>query len=73
MCYQAMGVFSSALSSGQLGPLVTEFGLSTDVASAAATGSVQRFAEALEEEMKSEDKEQEQEDDNDEEKKDENN
>lgn len=47
-------MFSSALSSGQLGPLVTEFGLSADVASAAATGSVERFAEALENELKGE-------------------
>lgn len=35
---QAMDVFSAALSSGQLGPLMSQFGLSTDVATAAATG-----------------------------------
>ena len=37
---QALGVFGSALSSGQLGPLMGQFGLSTDVATAAATGGV---------------------------------
>jgi hypothetical protein len=49
---QALGVFSSALSSGQLGPLMYQFGLSEMVATAAATGSVEKFAEALEEETK---------------------
>ena len=37
---QALGVFGSALSSGQLGPLMGQFGLSSDVATAAATGGV---------------------------------
>ena len=49
-----MGTFSSALSSGQLGPLMNEFGLQVDVANAAATGSTTRFAEALEKELKDE-------------------
>uniref|UniRef100_A0A1X7V801 Uncharacterized protein n=1 Tax=Amphimedon queenslandica TaxID=400682 RepID=A0A1X7V801_AMPQE len=49
---QAMSVFSSALSSGQLGPLVNEFGLNTGVSNAAATGNVEAFAEAMEKELK---------------------
>lgn len=52
-----MSVFSSALSSGQLGPLVTEFGLSSSVSTAAATGNMQTFAEAMENELKEENKE----------------
>lgn len=47
-----MSVFSSALSSGQLGPLVNEFGLDTGVSNAAATGNVEAFAEAMEKELK---------------------
>ena len=54
-----MGVFSSALSSGQLGPLVTEFGLSEDVATAAATGNVERFVQALEDDLKEKENEEE--------------
>ena len=34
-----MGVFSAALQSGQLGPLMAQFNLSQEVANAAATGS----------------------------------
>ena len=47
-----MGTFSSALGSGQLGPLVSEFGLGVEVANAAATGNTMTFAEAMENEMK---------------------
>ena len=47
-----MGTFSSALGSGQLGPLVSEFGLGVDVANAAATGNTMKFVEAMENEMK---------------------
>ena len=36
---QALGVFGSALQSGQLGPLMTQFGLGEQVAQAATTGS----------------------------------
>ena len=36
--HQAMGVFSSALQSGQLGPLMGQFGLGPGVAEAANTG-----------------------------------
>lgn len=35
---QALTSFSSALQSGQLGPLMTQFGLGEDVANAAAQG-----------------------------------
>lgn len=35
---QALSSFSSALQSGQLGPLMTQFGLGEDVANAAAQG-----------------------------------
>ena len=55
-----MSVFSSALSSGQLGPLVNEFGLNPSVSNAAATGNVEAFAEAMEKELK-ENKEKEEE------------
>ena len=37
---QALGVFGSALQSGQLGPLVSQFGMGQDVINAANTGSV---------------------------------
>ena len=36
--FQALSSFSSALQSGQLGPLMTQFGLGEDVANAAAQG-----------------------------------
>lgn len=35
---QALGLFGAALQSGQLGPLMTQFGLSDGVAQAASTG-----------------------------------
>lgn len=37
---------------------MTEFGLSTDVANAAATGSTTRFIEAMENELKEKDKQE---------------
>ncbi len=37
--HQAMGLFSSALQSGQLGPLMGQFGLGPGVTEAANTGS----------------------------------
>lgn len=36
---QALGVFGSALHSGQLGPLMSQFGMGQDVVNAANTGS----------------------------------
>ena len=37
---QALGVFGSALQSGQLGPLMSQFGMGQDVVNAANTGSM---------------------------------
>jgi hypothetical protein len=37
---QALGVFGSALQSGQLGPLISQFGMGQDVINAANTGSM---------------------------------
>ncbi|XP_063616557.1 proteasomal ubiquitin receptor ADRM1 isoform X2 [Cydia splendana] len=44
----AANQFSSALNSGQMGPVMTQFGLSPEVASAANTGDMQAFFRALE-------------------------
>jgi len=52
---QAVSMFSMALSSGQLGPLVREFGLGEDAAAAAAKGDMGAFVKALQKE-KEEDK-----------------
>ncbi len=40
---QALGTFNSALESGQLGPLMSQFGLSGEVVNAATTGSESDF------------------------------
>ena len=40
-------VFSMALSSGQLGPLIKEFGLGDEAAAAAAQGDMEAFVKAL--------------------------
>ncbi|CAF4794376.1 unnamed protein product [Pieris macdunnoughi] len=45
---QAANQFSSALSSGQMGPVISQFGLPSEVTSAANTGDVQAFFKALE-------------------------
>ncbi|RVE44741.1 hypothetical protein evm_010593 [Chilo suppressalis] len=45
---QAANQFSSALTSGQMGPVMTQFGLPAEVASAANTGDMQAFFKALE-------------------------
>ncbi|KAI5612362.1 proteasomal ubiquitin receptor ADRM1 isoform X1 [Silurus asotus] len=45
---QAMGMFSSALASGQLGPLMNQFGLPADAVEAANRGDVEAFAKAME-------------------------
>ncbi|KAL8584190.1 hypothetical protein ACOMHN_034876 [Nucella lapillus] len=52
---QALSSFSQALQSGQLGPLMTQFGLGEDVASAAAQGDMEAFVKALQEAMKKND------------------
>ncbi|XP_069358925.1 proteasomal ubiquitin receptor ADRM1 isoform X2 [Maniola hyperantus] len=44
----AANQFSSALTSGQMGPVVSQFGLPADVTAAANTGDMQAFFKALE-------------------------
>jgi len=44
---QAVSMFSMALSSGQLGPLIREFGLGDEAAAAAAQGNMEAFVKAL--------------------------
>ncbi|KAM3967649.1 regulatory particle non-ATPase 13 isoform 2-T2 [Aphomia sociella] len=44
----AANQFSSALTSGQMGPVMSQFGLSPEVVSAANTGDMQAFFKALE-------------------------
>ncbi|XP_037130464.1 proteasomal ubiquitin receptor ADRM1 isoform X1 [Syngnathus acus] len=51
---QAMSMFSSALASGQLGPLMNQFGLPTEAVDAANNGDLEAFAKAMETETKSE-------------------
>ncbi|XP_076874535.1 proteasomal ubiquitin receptor ADRM1-A-like [Brachyhypopomus gauderio] len=53
---QAMGLFSSALASGQLGPLMNQFGLPTEAVDAANRGDVEAFAKAMEGEKSQEEK-----------------
>jgi len=53
---QAVSMFSMALSSGQLGPLVREFGLGEEAATAAAKGDMGAFVKALQKEKEGEDK-----------------
>lgn len=49
---QALSSFSSALQSGQLGPLMSQFGLGEDVANAAAEGDLEAFVKAMQEQQK---------------------
>lgn len=49
---QALSSFSSALQSGQLGPLMTQFGLGEDVANAAAQGDLEAFVKAMQAQQK---------------------
>ncbi|GIX87301.1 proteasomal ubiquitin receptor ADRM1-A [Caerostris extrusa] len=44
---QALGMFSAALQSGQLGPLMQQFGMSSDVVTAANSGDMDAFVKAL--------------------------
>ncbi|KFM75421.1 Proteasomal ubiquitin receptor ADRM1, partial [Stegodyphus mimosarum] len=44
---QALGMFSAALQSGQLGPLMQQFGMSEDVVTAANSGDMDAFVRAL--------------------------
>ncbi|MBN3273637.1 ADRM1 protein, partial [Polyodon spathula] len=45
---QAMSMFSVALASGQLGPLMSQFGLPVEAIDAANKGDVEAFAKAME-------------------------
>lgn len=45
---QAASLFSTALSSGQLGPVISQFGLGSEVTSAASSGDMHAFLKALE-------------------------
>ena len=45
---QALSMFSSALQSGQLGPVVSQFQLSDEAVAAANTGDLEQFVKALE-------------------------
>ena len=44
---QSLSMFSMALSSGQLGPLIREFGLGDEAAAAATQGDMEAFVKAL--------------------------
>ncbi|XP_068997841.1 proteasomal ubiquitin receptor ADRM1 isoform X1 [Embiotoca jacksoni] len=44
---QSMSMFSSALASGQLGPLMSQFGLPAEAVDAANRGDVEAFAQAM--------------------------
>lgn len=45
---QALSMFSSALQSGQLGPVVSQFQLNSDAVAAACSGDLEQFVKALE-------------------------
>ncbi|OQR71247.1 proteasomal ubiquitin receptor ADRM1-like [Tropilaelaps mercedesae] len=49
---QAVALFAEALASGQMGPIMTQFGMSDDIAAAAATGNMDEFVKALEKDSK---------------------
>ncbi|XP_020328913.1 proteasomal ubiquitin receptor ADRM1 [Oncorhynchus nerka] len=59
---QAMSMFSSALASGQLGPLMNQFGLPSAAVDAANKGDVEAFAKAMEGTDKDKDKKDDDED-----------
>ncbi|KAI5635579.1 UCH-binding domain-containing protein [Phthorimaea operculella] len=44
----AANLFSSALTSGQMGPVISQFGLPAEVAAAASSGNMQAFLKAME-------------------------
>ncbi|XP_054752500.1 proteasomal ubiquitin receptor ADRM1-like [Lytechinus pictus] len=44
---QALGMFTAAFQSGQLGPLMTQFGLSSEATDAANKGDIEAFSKAL--------------------------
>ena len=45
---QALSMFSNALGSGQLGPVISQFKLNDDAVSAANSGDLEQFVKALE-------------------------
>lgn len=49
---QALSMFSSALQSGQLGPVVSQFQLNDEAVAAATTGDLEQFVKALEKNAK---------------------
>ena len=49
---QALSMFWSALQSGQTAPVVQQFGLGPEAVSAAASGNIEQFVDALESEAK---------------------
>uniref|UniRef100_A0ABI7WGQ5 Adhesion regulating molecule 1 n=1 Tax=Felis catus TaxID=9685 RepID=A0ABI7WGQ5_FELCA len=51
---QALGMFSAALASGQLGPLMCQFGLPAEAVEAANKGDVEAFAKAMQNSARSE-------------------
>lgn len=51
---QALSMFSNALQSGQLGPVVSQFQLNADAVAAANSGDLEQFVKALESANKSE-------------------
>lgn len=51
-CLQALSVFSAALQSGQLGPLVQQFGLGSEAVEAAQRGDMEGFITALQNQAK---------------------
>lgn len=50
---QALSMFWSALQSGQVGPVIRQFGLGPDAVNAAASGNIEEFVGAMESEAKS--------------------
>jgi len=55
---QAMGSFQAALQSGQLGPLMGQFGMPSEVSAAAAQGNVEAFVSAMEQDQNKDDEEE---------------
>lgn len=47
---QAMTLFSNAIASGQLGPIISQFGLGSEAVTAAQNGDMKAFIKALEKE-----------------------
>ena len=54
---QALSMFSAALASGQLGPLMSQFGLPAEAVDAANKGDVEAFAKAMQNNVTSDQKE----------------